>query len=473
MFFFISEEWMRMGTMAAAALVSQLWQGTAVAVGLAVCLRLAPRTRASHRFALWMAAFVLVAALPLAPALAGLFVQPQPQPLHSAAQAAAPWFRLDERWGLAVAALWALLAAVRLGLLAAGALRAHKIWKDALPFPAASHLLSGHLPGRARVEICTSIQLDRPSVIGFLRPRILLPEWLAGKLCEAELRPILLHEFEHLRRMDDWTNLALKLVTALLPLNPALWWMERNLEREREMATDEAVVRRTRAPRAYAACLATVAERRLQMRLGQRELLELGIWRRRPELAERILSLLRTPETIGPVGRTALAASLAAALLGAVVLLAHAPQLVAFAPASQPAPSTILQPTLAAVKPAPVALSLKPKPSAQRPALHAAAPAASPVEPRATDPAEGFVPVVARMEQPAAAPAPDQSGWVVLAIFEQRVLVTHPAQLDADYGTGDAMAAEKKTAPSTLHSQTVWKLLPVVPMQDGWVVLEL
>ncbi len=52
----------------------------------------------------------------------------------------------------------------------------------------------------------------------------------------------------------------------LFPLNPALAWMERRLCREREMACDEGVVRSTQAPRAYAACLASLAERRLERR---------------------------------------------------------------------------------------------------------------------------------------------------------------------------------------------------------------
>ena len=111
-----------------------------------------------------------------------------------------------------------------------------------------------YLP-RGTSQICTTRDLDRPSVIGFLAPRILIPDGSLARLTPGELEQVVLHEAEHLRRRDDWTNLLQKLLLVLFPLNPALAWMERRLCREREMACDEGVVRRTQAPRAYAACL--------------------------------------------------------------------------------------------------------------------------------------------------------------------------------------------------------------------------
>ena len=56
------------------------------------------------------------------------------------------------------------------------------------------------------------------------------------------------------------------------------------------MACDDGVIRVTRAPRAYAACLASLAERGLQRRA---EALSLGAWQRRPELVHRVHSILR------------------------------------------------------------------------------------------------------------------------------------------------------------------------------------
>jgi beta-lactamase regulating signal transducer with metallopeptidase domain len=70
-----------------------------------------------------------------------------------------------------------------------------------------------------------------------------------------------LHELAHLRRYDDWTNLAQKLVKALFFFHPAVWWIEKQVSLEREMACDDAVLAETASPRAYAECLAHLAEK--------------------------------------------------------------------------------------------------------------------------------------------------------------------------------------------------------------------
>jgi hypothetical protein len=70
----------------------------------------------------------------------------------------------------------------------------------------------------------------------------------------------------HLRRWDDWTNLAQKLLRAIFFFHPAVWWIESKLSLEREMACDDAVLAETANPRAYAECLVTVAEKSLMRR---------------------------------------------------------------------------------------------------------------------------------------------------------------------------------------------------------------
>ena len=193
--------------------------------------------------------------------------------------------------------------------------------------------------GQVKFELCTTRELDRPSVIGFFAPRILIPEWLLERLTQQELEQVVLHEAEHLRRRDDWTNLLQKLCLVVFPLNPALMFVERRLCREREMACDEGVVRRTQAPRAYAACLAGLAERHMERRaeslsLGARaKALTLSAYERRPELARRVHSLLVRRSAIDPVASRALVGAVGCALVVGTVALARCPQLVAYVPA--------------------------------------------------------------------------------------------------------------------------------------------
>ena len=317
---------------AAPVAVATLWQGAAVAVALVLCLRLAPRVSAAHRFAAWAAGLAVVAGLPFLPLLAHSGGANAAAPLG--AVAARPWLQLDSRWGVAIAAMWLAASIFRAAELAMHSLRLRRLWKGASPVEADASLRSllASVSSARHVAICTTRDLDRPSVIGFLAPRILVPEWLYLRLTPGELEQVVLHEAEHLRRRDDWTNLLQKLLLVLFPLNPALAWMERRLCREREMACDEGVVRRTQAPRAYAACLTTLAERGLQQRefLRRAQALSLGAFERRPELVHRVHSILRRKRALHPLAAGALVGVVGCGLVVGSIELARSPQLVAF-----------------------------------------------------------------------------------------------------------------------------------------------
>jgi len=86
------------------------------------------------------------------------------------------------------------------------------------------------------------------------------------ELPPEDLNVILLHEFAHLRRGDDWTNLIQKIVRSLFFFHPAVWWIENRLSVEREMACDDAVLAQTANPHAYATCLVSLLEKSLAHR---------------------------------------------------------------------------------------------------------------------------------------------------------------------------------------------------------------
>ena len=324
---------------AGAMLITAIWQGAVVATCVAICLKLTNRISASLRFAVWAAGFLTVAALPFFPLLLRMGAGAGAQPVSSLAEAssaAEPWLRLDIRWSIALTVIWVAASLYRLVDLAVHSVRLRSLWKTATPVEFRSEpdsLSSPSLPpslllrGRKPVEICTTNALDRPSVIGFLAPRILIPEWLYAQLTPGELQQIMLHETEHLRRGDDWTNLLQKLSLIVFPLNPVLLWMERQLCLEREMACDEAVVRATGAPRAYAACLTSLAERGVRRRA---EALSLGAWQRRPELVRRVHRILRRRQALGPLSARGVLTVMACGLVFGTVELSRCPQLIAF-----------------------------------------------------------------------------------------------------------------------------------------------
>ncbi len=331
---------------AAPVAVAALWQGAAIALVLWACLGLTSRIKihmgAAQRFGIWAAGFAVVVGLGFLPwlrtGIAGAVASSAP----SGSMAPRAWLEFDDRWAFAIAALWLAASLVRLASLAVHAVHLRRLWSSARPIEVEAKvraLLAAASPTRRSIEICTTHKLDRPSVIGFLAPRILIPEWLYSRLTPGELEQVILHEAEHLRRRDDWTNLFQKLALVLFPLNPALIWIESRLCREREMACDEGVVRRTQAPRAYAECLTSLAERGLELRRECRRAhaLSLGAFERRPELVRRVYSILARKQVLHPLAARALVGVAGCGLLIASVELARCPQMVAFIPAAHTA----------------------------------------------------------------------------------------------------------------------------------------
>lgn len=336
---------------ATGGLMAAVWQGLLLAAAVGLGLKLLPKTPAAVRFAIWFAVFVVVTGLPLA----SLW-----QHATGGTQAGGrePWLTLDLRWSLVIAAVWVVASLVRAGTLVVAAVQVRTLWKRARPVererasgihpthresaamdgaPMILEGSSGALPGSRRAQICTSDEVDRPTVIGFFSPKILIPTWLLKKLTAAELKQIVLHETGHLGRADDWMNLLQKIVLVLFPLNPALAWVERRLCFERELACDERVLRTTQAPKAYAACLAALAEHRI----GRRGLaLALGALGRESELGRRVGRILRRGETMRPMQAKLVLGGAMLGLIGGAVGLERCPQVIGFA--ATPAQSAAL-----------------------------------------------------------------------------------------------------------------------------------
>lgn len=480
---------------AAEIAISALWQGALIAGALAICLRLLPQILAAYRFAAWAAGFVALLGI----SISSLLPQFSVGATHSAAQASGnatsgALLNLDMRWSVAIAALWLAVGLVRAVDLAIHSLRLRTLWKDASPVSpvsvdervAAVLAAASADCGRGPVEICTTTALQRPSVIGFFRPRILIPDWLYARLTRGELEQIVLHEMEHLRRRDDWTNLAQKLCLVMFPLNPALAWIERRLCMEREMACDEGVIRVTRAPRAYAACLASLAERGLERRV---EALSLGAWQRRPELVHRVHSILRGESGLNPLAARVLLGTLGFGLVAGSIELAHSPQLVAFVPESRSLAVAAHDSATKSAADASVIVPEVPTAARQRTAARGsefiavnaslrqpAAPAALNTRAlRVTSDAKA-VPVMAK-SQPAETGMPQEQQWVVLTAWTQVETTSTKTSsgLRSDYDVAGAgnddvtMQPEQAPANRIAITQLIFKVRSAAAEQPGTV----
>jgi beta-lactamase regulating signal transducer with metallopeptidase domain len=298
--------------------------GGLLIAGLAwVLLRVVGRQNSGTRFAVWFCALFAVAGLPFIASVSK--AAPVTQAVRSE-------IVLPDSWAAGIFALWILIAAlatlrILVGLWKLRRLRSRAVALAVSSLPPATQEVVAQIQSGRRVEVCSSSAVTVPTAIGFFRPAILIPDWVLQDLSAEELKVILLHEFAHLRRWDDWTNLAQKFVRTVFFFHPAVWWIEKRLSLEREMACDEEVLAETENPQAYAECLVSLAEKsfvRRGLALAQ------AVVGRAHETSLRLARILdgNRPKS-SRVFRPALGL---AAVLGACCLIAlpDAPRLIAF-----------------------------------------------------------------------------------------------------------------------------------------------
>ena len=262
-----------------------------IALFVWLLLRILPRQNSRTRFAVWFIALIAVAALPWLPDAAGIKLSRGALVSGGTAIVAhgAPGFlarpltlaaahaiHLPASWAAFLLVAWALIACMMTMRLAVGLWRLQQLRETCKPVdpalldPALAALfaeLNASQAATARpVVLATSDRIRVPAAIGLWKPMIVLPAWVLRDVAPAELGIILRHEFAHLRHWDDWTNLIQKCVRALFFFHPAVWWIERRLSLEREMACDDAVVAQTSNPAGYASCLVSLLERSLAER---------------------------------------------------------------------------------------------------------------------------------------------------------------------------------------------------------------
>jgi beta-lactamase regulating signal transducer with metallopeptidase domain len=213
------------------------------------------RRNSGTRFAVWFCVLLTIAALPWL----GF------ERLSAASRTSSWTLVLPASWAVYAFLLWMAASGVALLRLGLGLWRLRRIRLGCSVLDPAS------LDPRVRdtwrrfsaprsVLLLQSNEVRTPAALGFFRPAIVLPVWSLNELGPERLSAVLVHELAHVRRWDDWTNLAQKMLRALLFFHPAVWWIDRQLSLEREMACDD-VVLETSNPQSYAQALVAVAER--------------------------------------------------------------------------------------------------------------------------------------------------------------------------------------------------------------------
>ena len=250
-------------------LLAWMWQGLALALGVTVAVRYVRGLNASTRHLIWFGALIALgwlgwAGSPHAGSAAPQLSIGDTAPIYIPS---APDILIS-----GVIGIWAACTLIALLRLLPSLHAVYALRDRCRPFP---QVLETTLPlwlehkghGR-RTELMMCDAVPGATVLGLQRPCIAIPSSLAEVLTADELDQVILHEYAHVQRRDDWSRLTQALLMSVLWIHPAALLVSRALNREREMACDEWVVARTGLPKVYARCLTRAAEVRIGIDRG-------------------------------------------------------------------------------------------------------------------------------------------------------------------------------------------------------------
>ena len=92
------------------------------------------------------------------------------------------------------------------------------------------------------VRLLVSAVVQVPTVVGWLRPVLLVPVGALSGLPPEHVEALLLHELAHIRRNDYLVNILQGIAEALLFYHPAVWWVSGHIRVERELCCDDVAV---------------------------------------------------------------------------------------------------------------------------------------------------------------------------------------------------------------------------------------
>jgi VWFA-related protein len=255
---FFSQFWVqRLGW----ALLHFFWQGTAIAVVYAVLRGVLGRSLSAQ--ARYVLACAALGAMAVAPPLTFLLIP------NGDGRGVGSWTisgAESQPLMTAVVALWLL------GVLAFS-IRLLGGWRFTARLRSTSHPAPGEWQGtleriaarvgaKQTVRLLVSSLVDVPSVIGWLRPVILVPvEFLTG-LSVEHITALLAHEIAHIRRHDYLASILQSIAEAVLFYHPAVWWISEQIRAERELFCDDLAVAASGDVLAYARALSALESRR-------------------------------------------------------------------------------------------------------------------------------------------------------------------------------------------------------------------
>lgn len=165
----------------------------------------------------------------------------------------------------AVVTVWLAGVSLLLVRMGGGVWRVHRLHEAGLAAPVSrwqevAARLALRLGLVDAVRIVESRLVGTPTVVGWMRPIVLLPVAALANLTPAQVEAILAHELAHIRRHDYLVNLLQSLAETVLFYHPAVWWVSGRIRAEREHCCDDVALVISGDRVGYAAALAALEE---------------------------------------------------------------------------------------------------------------------------------------------------------------------------------------------------------------------
>ncbi len=274
------------------ALLHSLWQGVLIGVLFALMQLILKRRSANTRYAVGCLAMGLLIMVPVGT----FFCSTPPVHMHNSSleevnpsagifglggrlgtgaepALAIRFSRIAERFSMACAQFAPILTAAWLVGVLACSWRLTGGWLKVRALRQEHGVLDAEWLGilenlRRRLEISRPVSLIKsafvevPTLIGWLRPVILLPASGMVGLSPEQLEAVLVHELAHVRRHDYAVNIIQCLVETLLFYHPVVWWISRYVREEREHCCDDLVIKICQNRVTYARALMVLEEMR-------------------------------------------------------------------------------------------------------------------------------------------------------------------------------------------------------------------
>ncbi len=111
----------------------------------------------------------------------------------------------------------------------------------------------------AGVKLYISKYVDGPMTLGFIKPIVLVPVGFLTRLPGDQVEAILLHEIAHIRRYDYAVNLVQTAIRTVFFYHPAIHYISKRIDIDREQACDDFAFARTENPQSLIKGLAALS----------------------------------------------------------------------------------------------------------------------------------------------------------------------------------------------------------------------